>query len=226
VDGGTPVAATLDEMRGVLTALDGETYAVLITDGAPNCNEQLSCDAGECIPNIEDLTVGGLECRGGYNCCDPGNGNRQANLSCVDSQASLDAVQALADAGIGTFVVGMPGSEPYENLLNALAEVGGTARAGATKYYPVADTGALEDALRVIAASVAISCEIPLDYEPPDPDYVNVYFDDALVAYDADEGWQWTADGHVALRGEACEELMSGAVLEVQIYAGCKTIVK
>jgi hypothetical protein len=226
VDGGTPVAPTLDAMREVLTQLEGDTYVVLITDGAPNCNADIACAASGCIPNIEDLSVGGVRCRGDFNCCDPDNGIEQAQRSCVDGQASLDAVQALSDVGIHTFVVGMPGSEPYEQLLSSMAERGGTARDGATKYYPVTDTDALAEALTKIAASVAISCEIPLDYEPSDPDYVNVYFDDAIIEYDAEDGWEWTDDGQVALRGDACERLMSGDVLEVQIYAGCKTVVK
>ncbi len=226
VDGGTPASATLNEMRKVLTALEGDTYVVLITDGAPNCNAELSCNASGCIPNIEDLTVRGVECRGAYNCCDPANSGAGANLSCADAQGSLQAVEALADAGIRTFVIGMPGSEPYEALLNGMAEAGGTARDGALKYYPVADTKALQESLTKIAASVAISCEIPLDYEPPDRDYVNVFFDGVVVQYDPEEGWEWTDDGGVAIRGAACDQLMSGDVLELQVFAGCKTVVK
>ena len=225
VDGGTPVAPTLTKMLDVLGKLEGNTYVVLITDGAPNCNEELSCDASACIPNIEGLTVGGLDCTAPYNCCEPSPSDPEANRSCVDEDASLQAVRALRDAGIRTYVVGMPGSEPYENLLNAMADVGGTAREGELKYYSVADTEALEQSLKAIAVSLAISCDIPLDYEPPEPDYVNVYFDGDVVPYDPDQGWEW-ADGHVAVRGKACQDLSSGAVLEVQVLAGCKTVVK
>jgi hypothetical protein len=226
VDGGTPAAATLAKSLATLSALEGQTYVILVTDGAPNCNEELACKASACIPNIEGLTAGGLDCSTGVNCCAPTTQNPFANLSCVDEDATLLAVQALSDAGIKTFVVGMPGSEPYENLLDAMADVGGTARAGTTKYYSVDDTDALEQALKAIAASVAISCEIPLDYEPPDPDFLNVYFDGKVVPYDSEAGWEWTDDGHVAIRGAACEQLSAGDVLEVQILAGCKTVVK
>jgi hypothetical protein len=226
VDGGTPAAATLSKALATLSALEGDTYVILITDGAPNCNEDLSCKPSACIPNIEGLTYGGFDCSTGVNCCAPTTEHPQANLSCVDEQASLQAVQALTDAGIKTFVVGMPGSEPYENLLDAMADVGGTARTGSPKYYSVADTDALEQALKAIAASVAISCEIPLDYEPPDRDFLNVYFDGKVVEYDPEAGWEWTDDGHVAIRGAACEQLSAGEVLEVQILAGCKTVVK
>jgi hypothetical protein len=226
VDGGTPAAATLLQSAETLAQLPGRTFVILITDGAPNCNEELSCKASQCIPNIEGLAADGLDCRTDVNCCTPTAQNPYANLSCVDEQATLQAVQALTDAGISTFVIGMPGSEPYENLLDAMADVGGTARAGAPKYYSVADTAALQEALTAIAASVAISCELPLDYEPPDRDFVNVYFDGKIVAYDPEAGWEWTDDGQVAIRGAACERLSAGDVLEVQILAGCKTVVK
>jgi hypothetical protein len=226
VDGGTPAAATLAKSLETLSALEGKTYVILITDGAPNCNAELSCNASACGPNIEGVAVGGLDCSTAVNCCTPTDQNPLANWSCVDEDATLQAVQALTDAGISTFVVGMPGSEPYENLLDAMADVGGTARAGTPKYYSVADTTALEQALQGIAASVAISCDIPLDYEPPELDFVNVYFDGKVVAYDAEAGWEWTNDGHVAIRGAACEQLSAGDVLEVQILAGCKTVVK
>lgn len=226
VDGGTPASATLEKMSGVLSELTGDTYVVLITDGAPNCNDAISCAASGCIPNIEDRTLAGMECRDGYNCCDPANGVEGANINCVDSQASLEAVQKLADAGIRTFVIGMPGSEPYEDLLNGMAERGGTARGGDLEYYSVEDTNALQEALSKIAASVAISCEVPLDYEPPDRDYVNVFFDGVVLQYDPEDGWEWTEGGAVAIRGAACDQLMSGDVLELQVFAGCKTVVK
>jgi hypothetical protein len=226
VDGGTPVASTLDAMRPILGELSGQTFVVLVTDGAPNCNDELACEPEACIPNIEGLSLGGQACSASFNCCEPSAEQPRANLSCVDSDASIQAVAALQAAGIGTFVVGMPGSEPYVDLLNAMAEAGGTARSGALEYYPVEDTAELEASLTAIAASVAITCELPLDYEPPDPDYVNVYFDGTLVAYDPDDGWEWSESGHVLIRGAACEQLASGDVLEVQILAGCKTEVK
>lgn len=226
VAGNTPTAPTLTKALENLSELEGTTYVVLITDGAPNCDAELMCEPSACIPNIEGAVAMGLDCSTGVNCCAPSTRDPLANLACVDADATVAAVQALHDAGIETFVVGMPGSEPYERLLNEMAEAGGTARTGDTEYYPVTDTTALEESLIGIAASVAISCDVPLDYEPPDPDFVNVYFDGVLVEYDPEAGWEWTADGQVAIRGAACDQLMAGDVLEVQILAGCKTVVK
>ncbi|HXK17643.1 MAG TPA: hypothetical protein VNG33_07565, partial [Polyangiaceae bacterium] len=142
--GGTPTAATLTKALTTLKDLEGTTFVVLITDGAPNCDAELSCTAQGCIPNIEGLTSPDGACSPSLNCCMPTSQSPDANLACLDAQATVDAVQALADAGISTFVVGMPGSEPYAQLLSSMAEAGGTARAGSPKYYPVEDTVALE----------------------------------------------------------------------------------
>jgi hypothetical protein len=84
----------------------------------------------------------------------------------------------------------------------------------------------MQQALTAIAPTDAISCDIPLDYDPPDRDFVNVYFDDKLVEYDPESGWEWSGDGHVVIRGDACAQLSAGDVLEVQVLAGCKTVVK
>ncbi len=226
VDGGTPVSATLTALTPELTQLAGTTYVVLVTDGAPNCNEEVQCSSASCIPNIEGLSKNGQACSGAVNCCAPSPSAPDANLGCVDDAASVEAVLALADAGIATYVVGMPGSELYADLLDALAVAGGTARDAPFKYYSVEDMAALELSLREIAASVAISCEIALDYEPEDESLVNVYFDEALVAYNEADGWAWTAEGGVSIRGSACEVLSAGDVFEVQILAGCPTKVK
>jgi hypothetical protein len=226
VQGGTPTSATLLALEPALRALSGRTFVVLVTDGAPNCNEQQNCGASSCIPNIERLEVAGEPCTNGRNCCAVTSQRPNAQLSCLDDAASLLAVEALAASGIATYVVGLPGSQPYSQLLNTMAELGETARAGDTAYYAVDAAEALTQALQQVAAAVALSCEITLDYEPPDPDYVNVYFDGEVVASDAVDGWQWADAGQVTLRGEACERLKSGAVVEVQILAGCKTEVK
>jgi hypothetical protein len=224
--GGTPVAATLGALLPVLGELEGETSVVLLTDGAPNCNAELACASDQCIPNIEGASLVDVLCDDSFNCCAPSEQRPAAALSCVDHDQSVAAVAALADAGIRTFVVGMPGSEPYIALLNAMADAGGTARAGDEGYYAVGDTAELSEALTAIAASVAISCEIGLDYEPPDRNYVNVYFDEVQVPHDPANGWSFGEAGQVWLHGAACDRLSSGEVLEVQILAGCKTVVK
>ncbi len=224
--GGTPTAATLAALRPTIAGLGPRTYVVLATDGAPNCNEELSCSADTCMLNIEGVSVDGVACDGSFNCCDPANTAAGANAWCVDSDALEAEVGALSELGVTTFVIGMPGAGVYADLLDRLAELGDTAQDGPTEYFAANDTQSLSDALFSIGTGVAISCNIELEREPEDAAQVNVYFDERLVELDAENGWDWTGTQSVELRGAACDELSSGNVLEVQIVYGCPTVVK
>jgi hypothetical protein len=224
--GGTPVAASLDALAPALLALPGKTWVVLITDGAPNCNYQASCGSDACIPNIEGLALPEQACTPSFNCCDPENAGPGAQSACIDAAESERAIADLAAAGVSTFVVGMPGSEPYVESLERMAAAGGTARPGAPAYYAVSDTASLGEALLGIGTGVTIQCDISLAELPPDRDLVNVYFDGQLVAYGQDDGWAWTGDQALEIRGEACTRLRSGTVYEVQILSGCQTVIK
>lgn len=221
-EGGTPLAGTLEAIFPTLTALEGTTAVVLMTDGAPNCGMDL-CDTSECMLNVENAF---LECTESFNCCDPELlEDPFATLNCVDRDPSVAAVRALADVGIKTYVVGIPGSEFYAELLDQLAEAGGTAREGSQKYYAVNDSTALSDAIGAIGEEVAISCDIELQSGKFDPMLTNVYFDANVVPADEVDGWTY-ADRHIHLHGEACEELLSGNVVQVQVVSGCPTIVR
>ncbi len=221
--GGTPTAATLRELEPTIEGLTGKkTYVVLMTDGAPNCNLDLRCGVDGCIPNIEGLTVGGTKCDATFNCCSP----KVSAGDCVDADASEAAVAAYEQAGIDTYVVGMPGSEAYSAILGRLAVAGNTARPGATPYYAVSDTNELSQALRSIGAQVAISCDLPLSTAPENPELVNVYFDDQVVPSSETDGWQYTGKKSIQFEGDACTRLSSGDVLNVQVLSGCPTVVR
>lgn len=223
--GGTPTSATLTALAPTLKALPGKTFVVLATDGGPNCNANTSCTAGQCIPNIEGLSLNGVDCTPSFNCCDstkvPGG-----QLNCLDASVSELAVLDLAQAGIATYVVGMPGSEAYAAVLDKLALAGGTARPAPPLYYQVADASALSSSLQEIGVQVAISCTVDLDTEPPDPKLVNVYFDTTLVPSSDVDGWKWTGPTQLELVGPACDTLKSGDVIQVQVVAGCPTEVR
>ena len=221
--GGTPTAATLRALEPTIAGLSGKkTYVVLMTDGAPNCNLDLRCGVGGCIPNIEGLSYGGTLCDANFNCCAP-----QIDMGdCVDDEASEAAVADYEKAGIDTYVVGMPGSEAYRAILGRLAVAGNTARAGNTPYYAVSDTDELTEALRSIGAEVAISCDLALTQAPDDPALVNVYFDSQVVPKDADNGWTFSGDSSIRFEGDACTSLTSGDVLNVQVLSGCPTVVR
>lgn len=214
--GGTPTSATLLDVRARLEKLSGKTFVILATDGAPNCNGFASCGVEACMPNIE--AAGGCSPTG-PSCCEPPSGYRE---DCLDLDASAAAARALRDAGIPVYVLGLPGARPYASVLDAIATAGGTAGASSPKYFAVDDASetAMLSALKKVAAKIVATCELTLSEEPADPRRVNVYFDDAVLPHDEENGWRIEGKS-VTLTGAACERVLSGEVLSVRIIAGC-----
>ena len=219
-NGGTPTAATLSSLLPRLASLPGKTYVILATDGGPNCNGNASCDVGLCTFNIENDT--GCPPGGPPNCCDDPNGGA---FACLDEGRTIQAVQAIAAAGIPVYVVGVPGSAPYASLLDQLATAGGTGRGSEPEYYAIdtADQTALQTALSSIAAKITGTCTLSLDNTPPDPGLVNVFFDEHVLPQEGPDGW--TLDGTiVTISGASCQKILDGDVLDVRIVAGCPTV--
>ncbi|HEY5375445.1 MAG TPA: vWA domain-containing protein [Polyangiaceae bacterium] len=226
-NGGTPTAATLRGLQSTVIGLPGKkTYVILMTDGAPNCNVNLTCGPDACIPNIEHESWSGTNCDINFNCCDPKKVGESGIGYCVDADATEAAVAEYEAAGVDTYVLGMPGSEAYADMLGRLATAGNTARPGNTPYYAVSDTNQLSEALQTIGAHVAITCDLPLASAPTDPNLVNVYFDDQLVPSSDTDGWRYTGEKSIQFTGDACATLSSGNVLNVQVLEGCPTVVR
>lgn len=222
--GGTPTARTLAGLTPKIQSLGGRTFVVLATDGGPNCNEDATCEPATCMANIERFTPGCLPPSdpNAKSCCTAqtfGGGN------CLDADSTEAAVKSLSDAGIATYVIGVPGSAPYAALLDRLAVAGGTARETPPLYYRVESTeaSALEEAFRSIAAKVTARCDLPLDPPPPDPTRVNVYFDDAVVPADPENGWVYEGST-VKLVGTACARVLAGEILNLRVIGGCPTV--
>jgi hypothetical protein len=218
--GGTPTAATLSSLLLNLKSLPGKTFVVLATDGGPNCNANANCAADQCTLNIDNTT----NCSPmGANCCaDPSPDSRRG---CLDARPTIDAVKAIADAGIPVYVVGVPGSAPYATLLDELARAGGTARVGEPQYYAInnADQTAFMATLSSIAAMITGSCSLDLGNLPPDPSLVNVFFDERVLPQAGPDGW--TLDGTtVTVLGASCKKILNGSVLDVRVVAGCPTV--
>jgi hypothetical protein len=225
--GQTPTYAALSNLRPELEGLDGDTYLVLLTDGAPNCSsDDATCDADGCLPNIEGYAYGQTSCSPDFNCCDPANTGPAAAENCVDSDRTAAELSRLAAHHIPTYVVGMPGAEPYVSVLNQFAEAGGTARKGSVEYYAVTDEDDLQAAIYAIGTGVAIRCSIELDAPPDDPSQVNVYFDGELVPADPDDGWSWQDATTIQVDGAACDRLKSGDVIDARAVFGCDTVVR
>jgi hypothetical protein len=233
-NGGTPTAATLSSLVPHLQALAATrpTYVVLATDGGPNCDSGIMCTVDECQLNIE--SVNGCVPDTPPNCCDPSVGGP---MNCNDGPATESAVASLAAAGIPVYVVGVPGSAPYADILNQMAIAGGTAQSGSvgdgglvdggtTAYYAVDSAGvdAFNAAISEIAAKITATCTLPLQ-SMPDPSMVNVFLDEKPVPPDPVNGW--SIDGStITLLGTTCQEVLTGQVIDVRVIAGCPTVIK
>lgn len=240
-EGSTPTSTTLERLVDRLVGLGGNTTVILATDGAPNCNERAVCDIAHCIANLESAPLpNGSYCNASVNCCDADA--YWGPTFCVDVDATSAPIAKLLTQGIKTYVVGLPGSELYADVLNRMALAGGTARglvvsgsgSGTTVgasgsgsdqalYYSVTDTEQLKEALRGIAAALSISCTITLDAPPPDWSQVNVYFDNRIVKMNPADGWKRLDASTIEITGPTCELLRTGDVFQVQIVAGCPT---
>jgi hypothetical protein len=227
--GGTPTAATFSGLAATLEALPGKTYVIFATDGGPNCNPSLTCSAATCTSNIENDT--NCPPGGPPNCCDPSMVG--SSLNCLNEAATVAAVKAVANAGIPVYVVGVPQSDPYHDVLDQLAMAGGTARGTDPQYYAASgnDPLALLSALKQIAAKITGTCTLTLDHAPPDPSLVNVFFDGAPIPQSGPDGWTLaTAKGDggstttVTVNGASCQKILDGDVIDVRVVAGCPTV--
>ncbi len=211
--GGTPTAETFVKLTPKLSSLPGHTFAILATDGGPNCNAALSCGKSACTLNIDQRD--GCSPEKG-NCCAPGATG--GPIDCLDGARTVAAVRALAKAGVPTFAIGVPGSEAYSDILVQIAKAGGT-----DHYYPVntASSSSLVDALANIAARIAASCKLELQHAPP-AEQTNVVVNGNLVPQTGTNGW--TASGNfVTLFGATCDEVQSQGD-SVVVTEGCPTL--
>ncbi len=239
--GGTPTSAALEAAHdyfanGSGKDLTGDNYVVLATDGGPNCNDDISCEADGCTLNIESRE----DCTpDGDNCCV----GSALSLACLDDGASEQAISRLKDAGIDTFVIGIPGSEQYAGVLDSFAEEGGRAiEDGARKYFQVegqGGAGALAAVFKRITQQLVTGCDIQLSENPPSITKINVAVDCELIPATSTSGGggaggageeevAWFLDTGVSpptvrLRGSLCERVEQG-VDRVDVILGCPPV--
>ncbi len=246
--GDTPTAVALSDALDYFSDgggkdLSGNRFVLLATDGGPNCNDNpavdCTCDADptsdkdcgvrdKCTVNIDpDEVSSSCSLDGDWgSCC----GSDQQTL-CLDDAGTLDAVKALADAGIKTIVVGMPGSEAYTGVLDTLAEAGGVAAEGDTKYYKVEDPDGLTETLESITLNLIKTCEIEVAEPPADALEVNVYLDGEVIFKDDEDGWIYPGEEDddftvVELVGPTCEQVQKEGVEKISVKYGCDTIIR
>jgi hypothetical protein len=221
--GGTPTAAALKVAydyytTGAGASLQGDKYVLLATDGGPNCNGAITCDAQHCTPNLDG------QCTGTTNCCS------SDHTFCLDDQGVISQIAQLKTAGISTFVVGIPGTEQYAQYLDQFAQAGGVPNANAPpSYYDVPASGGvmgLANTFTSITTHLVRSCDVELGTVPQNLDLVNVAVDCQLVPYQDGAGWTLVSDASgnsstVTVKGDACTYIQTSGARRVDVVYGC-----
>jgi hypothetical protein len=228
--GSTPTAVALGQAlehftTGPGVSLAGDKYLLLATDGGPNCNADLVCPLEDCITNREGLGASCTSLPEG-NCC------VGSPAQCLDEQRTVLAIEQLADAGIHTFVVGIPGSELYSETLNRFADAGREALTptGDPRYFKVEAAGNMQnlsDILSRITTQLVTTCRLQLKSVPPDALMLNVYIDGTVIPQQGDDGWKLddsTTPPTVELKGATCERMQTTGAEHVSIQYGCPTV--
>lgn len=216
--GGTPTASTLVAVRKRLAPDPERAFVVLATDGGPNCNAAATCGPDACIANIEKT------CKVS-NCCDPAVDPLGSPTGCLDDGPTLSAVSSLAAIGVRVLVVGIPGSEAYASLLEAMAVAGGAPRPTSPRYYRVDDLEQVEGVLTQLGDEIPVSCTFQLEAPPADEGLVNLYFDDEVVPKDPVDGWTYDSSTSLTVHGKACDALSAGLIQHAEVFVGCPSIV-
>ena len=210
--GGTPVAPTLraaadyfieyEDPTRVPSATGAGRYILLATDGAPNCNGDLS----------------GATCR-----CTVPDACEEVPENCLDDVATYEALDWLSSMGVETFVLGIEASG-WRDVLDEMARRGGTGQA-----YFASQREEILAALDAITEGLT-TCEVSFA-EPGiqvDPDSIAIYFDGELVPRrteggDCGMGWTWADDSHrrIGFCGPYCAMLREGDVRQIRATFGC-----
>jgi hypothetical protein len=223
--GGTPTAATLQSLVPKLSGLMGLTYVILVTDGGPNCNTGITCPVYDCTANIDGVST---DCQPDFvnNCCDPTVYGATAVRSCLDDTATEAAAKALANAGIPTYVMGIPGSGLYANVLDQVAIAGGTARSTEPLYYQVqdgADAGLMDlsSAFNQIVRNTGAGCRFTLARSPSFPTGVEAILGGSIIAQGGADGWALQGTT-LTLSGASCAMVRSAGAPSLRFFDGCK----
>jgi hypothetical protein len=169
----------------------------------------------------------------------------------VPTEPIVDEIRGASGEGVGTFIIGSPGSEASmtgEDMrpwLSEAAREGGTAQANCSDTGPTychfdmsAEpnfAGALTDGLREITGSVSNPCSFEIPSDAPtgttiDPNKTNVIIEwssgsAALIIRDdqgdCSEGWRVASNGQLELCGGTCDRIKGDASARVTLSFGC-----
>ncbi len=160
--GGTPAAATLPVVGAALAAGGGPrraSYVILVTDGAPNCDSNLTATAANCTGDrctLSSCAAADWDTNS-CGCYNPSTGAALAE-GCLDESAAVAAVASLYRSGIETFVVGFGADTVSSATAETLSEMGaagvGLSTTGASHYIQTQSSQELQSALAQILAQM------------------------------------------------------------------------
>jgi hypothetical protein len=139
---------------------------------------------------------------------------------------TVDAVKALFQAGIKTFVLGFGFGAFSPPVLNDAAQAGGVPKpGGANKFYEANNQAELDMALAAISGGVIVpTCDFKLQSLPPDPNNVTVTINGVPIPRSSmhTDGWDYYPDAMtITFFGSACTTIKGGAQTDVSFVYGC-----
>jgi hypothetical protein len=225
--GGTPMSAALDQAYAYFAAgrgkeIRGTKWVLLVTDGGANCNADRGCSSELCLPDSE-------------------SGCSSFGVDCSDVTLAVSAITRLADANIGTIVVGVPHSDLNAGWLDQLADAGQWQDFNETdghRYFHISPSNELPNLQEAFLTTAGVGhsyCEIPLSKIPPDPAMTTVATDCTTIPRASSDQWDaganpssWTIDytknpPALIILGDACYEMMAkdNCPHEVDVVWGC-----
>jgi hypothetical protein len=195
-DGATPTAVTLQAARAELEKL--------VTGPDQLASPKYVLLVTDGAPNCTDGSLGV-------------SGQDQAAVS-----ASLAAIQAMAQSGIKTYVLGYDTQKDatLRSVLDQMARAGGT---GDSAHRAIENESGLITAFQQIT-STALACEFALEKPVIDKIYVRVVLDGRQLGVEDPNGWVLSPDRRkVRLQGGACTAL-SGAGHILNVTVECEPV--
>ena len=145
----------------------------------------------------------------------------------TDIAGATTAIGNAKTQGFPVFVVGIGNVATATTTLNAMANAGGEAQAGATSYYAVTDTASLETALTKIVGMVS-SCTISLQNVPGGQWTIAIWATDSSgktiqIPNSISDGWDYTdtSKSSITLVGPTCDNLKSGEYIDLKFVYTC-----
>lgn len=141
-------------------------------------------------------------------------------------EEALAATQRAYDAGIRTYIISV-GRDVSESHLQDMANTGLGRRGGDpdAPFYVAGDDEGLRDALREIIGG-ELSCVVELRgrIDPSMACSGEVRLNGSVLPCDDPNGWEAVDETHIELRGDACDELQSGAGATLTARFPCSAI--